>query len=109
MPMSEKWSSTMNSFSFLPAEIPHNSVLGQQELQLFELQFDQFPTPSSFVYWKIRFKTQVSSCSHFPKDATLWIKEVEMSDSVDDSKSSRSVASKDFRILNRWTRELLMR
>ena len=41
--------------------------------------------------WNIRFKTQVSACSGFPSEAMLWIKEVEMVDSVDDLKSSRSI------------------
>ena len=50
-----------------------------------------FPTPSTFSYWKIRFKTQVSACSGFPSEAMLWIKEVEMVDSVDDPKTSRSI------------------
>ena len=56
MPMSEKRPSTMNSFS--PVEIPQNSLAGQQRLQISELQFDRFPTPSSFSCWKIRFKNQ---------------------------------------------------
>ena len=68
----------------------------QQRQQISELQFGKFTTPSSFVYWKIRFKTQVSSCSDFPSDATIWSKEVEMVDSVDELKSSRSVAGKNF-------------
>ena len=46
--------------------------------------------------WKIRFKTQVAACSDFPSDAVLWIKEVEIVDSLDEQKSSRSVYGKDF-------------
>ena len=46
--------------------------------------------------WKTRFKTQVSSVSDFPSQATLWIKEVEMVDSMDELKSSRSENGKDF-------------
>ena len=48
------------------------------------------------MYWKIRFKTEVISCSDFPSDAILWIKEVEMVDSVHQFKSSRSIAGQDF-------------
>ena len=49
------------------------------------------------MYWKIRFKTQVSSCSDFPSHAAmLWIKEVVMVDSVDDLKSSRSSTGTHF-------------
>ena len=65
MPMTARRPSTMNSFS--PLEIPPNSLAGQQRPQISELQFDKFTTPSSFMYWKIRFKTQVSSCCDFPR------------------------------------------
>ena len=44
----------------------------------------------------IRFTTQVTTCSDFPSDAMLWITEVEMVDSVDECKSSRSVYGKGF-------------
>ena len=54
-------------------------------------EFDKFSTPSSFMFWKIRFKTQESTCSDFFSDAVSWIKEVEMVDSVDDLKTSCSI------------------
>ena len=83
--------STMNSF--FPAEggYPQNYMADQTKLQISELHFDTYPTPSTFSCLKIRFKTQVSSCSGFPSEAMLWIKEVEMVDSVDDLESSRSI------------------
>ena len=37
---------------------------------------------------KLRCKTEVSVCSGSPSEAMLWIKEVEMVESVDDQKSS---------------------
>ena len=40
---------------------------------------------------KIRFKTEVCTCSQIPTEAMLWITEVELVDSVDDLKSSCSV------------------
>ena len=46
MPMSERRPSTMNPF--LPADVQQNSKAGQQRLQISELQFDKFPSPSSF-------------------------------------------------------------
>ena len=58
----------------------------QQRLQISDLHFDKFPTPATFACWKIRFKTEVCTCSQFHTDAMLWIKEVEMVDSVDDLK-----------------------
>ena len=56
----------------------------QQRLQVSDLHFDTFPTPATFACWKIRFKTEVCTCSQFPTEAVHWIKEVEMVDSVDD-------------------------
>ena len=72
MPMTAGRPSTI--YSFLPAEIPQNSMAVQQRLQISELQFDTFTTFSSFSCWKMRFKAQVSSCSDFPSEAMLWVK-----------------------------------
>ena len=44
----------------------------------------QIPYSSSFLAWTTRFKTQVSNGSDFPSKAMLWIKEVEMVDSMDE-------------------------
>ena len=63
----------------------------QQRLQISDLRFDKFSTPATFACWKIRFKTEVCTCSQFPSEAMQWIKEVEMVDSVDDLKSSSSI------------------
>ena len=38
----------------------------QQRLQISELHFVKFPTPTTFACWKIRFKTEVCTCSQFP-------------------------------------------
>ena len=79
-------------------ELPQNCMVGQQRQQISELQFDKFPNPQSSLVrlWKIRFKTQVTTRSDFPSEAMLWMKEVEMVDSLDELKSSRSVYGKDF-------------
>ena len=71
MPMSAGRPSTMNSF-FL-AEVLQNSMAAQQRLQISELQFDKSYI-ATFSCWKIRFKTQVSSCSGFPSEALFWVK-----------------------------------
>ena len=63
---------------------------------MLELQFDKFRTPASFLVWKTRFNTQVSNRSDFPSAAMLWIKEVEMVDSLEELKSPRSVYGKNF-------------
>ena len=52
---------------------------------------DKFPTPATFACWKMRFKTEVCTCSQFPAEAMLWIKEVGLVESVDDLKSSCSM------------------
>ena len=70
--------------SLMPVKIPQNRMVGQQRQQISELQFDTFPTPHSFLCWKIRFKNQVTTGSDVPSDFTLWIHEVEMVDSVDE-------------------------
>ena len=71
--------------SVIPGEGDSSKNYGaDQRLQISDLHFDKFPTPTTFACWKIRFKTEVSTCSQFPTEAMLWIIEVEMVDSVDD-------------------------
>ena len=75
----------------------------QQRLQISDLHFDKFPNPATFACWKERFKTEVCTCSQFPTEAMLWIKEVEMVESVDDLKSSCSITgiqTPDFEVLD---------
>ena len=66
-------------------------VADEQRLQISDLHFDKFPTPATFACWKIRFKTEVCTCSQFPTEGMLWVIEVELVDSVDDFKSSLSI------------------
>ena len=79
--------------SFDPKEGRSSKDYGadQQRLQISELHFDKFLTPTTFACWKIRFKTEVCTCSQFPTGAMPWIKEVEMVDSVNDLMSSSSI------------------
>ena len=63
----------------------------QQRLQISDPHFDKFPMSATFACWRIRYKTEVCTCSQFSTEAVLWIKEVELVDSVDDLKSSCSV------------------
>ena len=61
------------------------------------------PRAATFACWKTRFKTEVCTCSQFPTEALLWIKEVELVDSVDDLKSScsvRGIRMPDFEVLD---------
>ena len=63
----------------------------QQRLQISDPHLDIFTTSATFACWKIRFKTEVCTCSQFPTEAMLWIKEVELVDSVGDLMSSSSI------------------
>ena len=74
----------------------------QQRLQILDLHFDKFPTPATFPCWKIRFKTEVCTCSQFPTEAMQWIKEVELVDPVDklrSSSSTRGISMPNFEVL----------
>ena len=81
--------SAKNSVIFSGGDSSNNYGADQQRLQISDLHFDNFPTPATFACWKIRFKTEVCTCSQFPTEALQWIKEVELVDSVDDFKYSR--------------------
>ena len=83
--------SAKNSFIFSGEDSSKNYRADQQRLQISDLHFDKFLTPATFACWKIRFKTEVCTCSQFSTEAMQWIKRVEMVDSVDDLKSSCSV------------------
>ena len=80
-----------------------NYGVDQQRLQISDLHFDKFSTSATFACWKISFKTEVCICSQFPTEAMLWIKEVEIVESVDDLKSSlsvRGIRMPDFEVLD---------
>ena len=87
-----------------------NHGADQQRLQISDLHFDKFPTPATFACWKIRFKTEVCTCSQFPTEAMQWIKEVELVDSVDESRSSsstRGISMPNFEVLDARTASAL--
>ena len=95
--------SAKNSVIFSGGDSSKNYGADQQRLQISDLHFDKFPTPATFACWKIRFKTEVCTCSQFPMEVMLWIKEVEMVDSVDDlmsSSSTRGIRMPDFEVLD---------
>ena len=83
--------SAKDSVIFSGGDSSKNYGADQQRLQILDLHFDKFPTPATFACWKIRFKTEVCTCSQSPTEAMQWIKEVEMVDSVDDLRSSSSI------------------
>ena len=58
---------------------PQNSMADQQRLQISELHFDNFPKHSTFFMLEDKIQN--------PGKFLLWIKEVEMVESVDDFES----------------------
>ena len=91
------------SVIFSGGDSSKNYGADQQRLQISDLHFDKFPTPATFACWKIRFKTEVRTCSQFPTEAMQWIKEVELVDSVDELKSSsstRGISMPNFEVLD---------
>ena len=64
MPMSARRPSTTSSF--LPTEVPHNSMAAQQRLQISEVQFDKIPHTFITCVLEDKIQNQVSSCSDFP-------------------------------------------
>ena len=75
----------------------------QQRLQMSDLHFDEFLTPATFACWKVRFKTEVCTCSQFPTEAIQRIKEVDLVGSVDELRSSsptRGISMPNFEVLD---------
>ena len=102
-PRCQSGPSARNSFDPSEGRFTKNYGADQQRLQISDLHFDKFPNPATFACRKIRFKTEVCSGSQFLVEAMLWIKEVEMVESVDDLKSSRSIRgtqTPDFEVLH---------
>ena len=56
----------------------------------------QLPVSTIILGVEKRFKNQVTTCSDFPSDAMLWIKQVEMVDSLEELNSSQSACGKNF-------------
>ena len=54
--------SAKNSVIFSGGDSSKNYRADQQRLQISDLHFDKFPTPATFAFWKIRFKTEVCTC-----------------------------------------------
>ena len=95
--------SAKNSVIFSGGDSSKNHGADQQRLQISDLHFDKFPTPANFACWKIRFKTEVCTCSQFLTEAMQWIKEVELVDSVDElrtSSSIRGISMQNFEVLD---------
>ena len=100
-------SAARNSFDLSEGRFSKNYGADQQWLQISDPHFDKFLLPATFACWKIRFKTEVCTCSQFHTEAMLWINEVEVFESVDYFKSSRSIEELMVQTLSCSTQELL--
>ena len=101
----EKWKARTKSRSEMPVwtvsqRFSHpqwrrlfRRIMGQtnNDCRVWIFTLTSSPHQGAFASWKMRFKTEVCTCSQFPTEAMQWIKEVEMVDSVDDLRSSSSV------------------
>ena len=58
--------SAKDSVIFSGGDYSKNYGADQQRQQISDLHFDKFPTPATCACWKIRFKTEVCTCSQFP-------------------------------------------
>ena len=87
--------SAKDSVIFSGGDYSKNFWADRQRLQISDLHFDKFPVPATFACWKIRFKTEVCTCSQFPTEAMQWIKEVELVDSVDEEKKKKKAQKED--------------
>ena len=95
--------SAKDSVIFSGGDSSKNYGADQQRLQISDLHFDKFLTPATFACWKIRFKTEVCTCSQIPTEAMQWIKEVELVHSVDElrsSSSTRGISMPNFEVLD---------
>ena len=62
-PKCQSGPSAKNSFDPKEGRFSKNYGADQQRLQISDFHFDKFPTPTTFACWKIRFKTEVCTCS----------------------------------------------
>ena len=72
------------------------AMVDQQRLQISELQFDKLHTLSTFFMLEDEIQNPRKCLFGSPSEAMSWITEVEMVNSLDEVKSSRSIAGKKF-------------
>ena len=82
--------------SLIPMKFPQNFDGCTAKTVNVGVAIRQIPNPKSVLVWRVRFNNQVIACSDFPSEAMLRIGEVEMVDSLDELKSSRSVSGQTF-------------
>ena len=86
--------STWNPQYHAEGAYPQNCMYEQARNQISDMHFDKFLDPSTFECWKTSFETGVCSCSNCPTEAVLWIKEIEVVESVIDIETSQSIGGR---------------
>ena len=74
----------------------HNGMIGSTRFPISEFHLGKFPDSMAFHSWKVNFKTEVSSKSADPYLTMHRITEVEIAQSIDELKTSRSIVGHDF-------------
>ena len=95
--------SAQNSFILVEETLQRIAVQTNNDCRFLISILTSSPTRATSACWKIRFKTEVCTCSQFPAEAMQLIKEVELVDSVDESRSSsstRGISMPNFEVLD---------
>ena len=66
--------SVKDSVIFSGGDSSKNYGADQQRVQISDFHFNKFTTPATFACWKIRFETEVCTCSQFPTEEMQWTK-----------------------------------
>ena len=97
----------LTTSSTIPAELPAELHDRTAKTANIGIAIRQIPNTTSFLVWIIRFKNQATTFSDVPSDAMLWIKEMEMVDSLDVVEITRDqFVERLFQISRCWTRRL---
>ena len=71
-PRFSRKSPTWHPPSYAEGVYPQKYMVEPKRLRISELHFGKFPTPSTCLCWKIRFKTEVCACSGSLSEAMRW-------------------------------------
>ena len=86
-----------------PMETSRHSTLESSKMNPYEVpcrerettEFETFPTPLTFSYWQIHFRTEICSSSCHPS-AMSWMRDIELAQTLDNLKTSQSTAGNQF-------------
>ena len=91
-------------------ESPRMSSCDGSQREKDKLEFEKFPTSSTFNFRQLTFGIEVSSASDHSSDAMSWIREIEAAQDINDLGTSLSITGKyyfnfdmlDAEIANAW-------